>query len=198
MCRQSVSWFTCRPHLHNLSSLTWGNVPGPLPPYRTASDGKLGKGLGTRLAQHLKITISNLVHLPIKIQVPNSNARQRPGCLVVSQATPFAERGRVWSHCNYWVVAEERNYRPLRLGNKMLTSTKHVTQLYSMTMDAIYKERGSDWYWQVSAVVTTRWLQRDQILPLSAKGMACETSCLVPHVPWSFLALDTGGTKLDL
>ena len=45
---------------------------------------------------------------------------------VVSQATPFAERGRVWSHCNYRVVAEERNYRPLRLGNKMLTSAKHV------------------------------------------------------------------------
>ena len=46
---------------------------------------------------------------------------------LVSQATPFAERGRVWSHCNYRVVAEERNYRPLRLGNKMLTSANHVT-----------------------------------------------------------------------
>ena len=29
---------------------------------------------------------------------------------LVSQATPFAERGRVWSRCNYRVVAEERNY----------------------------------------------------------------------------------------
>ena len=29
---------------------------------------------------------------------------------VVSQATPFAERGRVWSRCNYRVVNEERNY----------------------------------------------------------------------------------------
>ena len=38
---------------------------------------------------------------------------------LVSQATPFAERGRVWSRCNYRVVAEERNYRPLRLGNKL-------------------------------------------------------------------------------
>ena len=31
-------------------------------------------------------------------------------CLVhhmVSQATPFPERGRVWSHCNYRVVAKE-------------------------------------------------------------------------------------------
>ena len=45
---------------------------------------------------------------------------------LVSQATPFAERGRVWSRCNHLVVAEERNYRPLRLGNKVLTSAKHV------------------------------------------------------------------------
>ena len=29
---------------------------------------------------------------------------------LVSQATPFTERGRVWSRCNYRVVAEERNY----------------------------------------------------------------------------------------
>ena len=47
---------------------------------------------------------------------------------VVSQAVPFAERGRVWSRCNNQVVAEERNYRPLLLGNKMLTSAKHVDQ----------------------------------------------------------------------
>ena len=33
------------------------------------------------------------------------------GMRVVLQATPFAERGRVWSRCNYWVVAEERNYQ---------------------------------------------------------------------------------------
>ena len=48
------------------------------------------------------------------------------GPQLVSQAIPFAERGRVWSRCNYQVVAEERNYQPLRLGNKMLTSTKHI------------------------------------------------------------------------
>ena len=30
---------------------------------------------------------------------------------LVSQATPFAERGRDWSCCNYQVVAEERNDR---------------------------------------------------------------------------------------
>ena len=44
-----------------------------------------------------------------------------------------------------------------------------------MTTDAIYEERGSDWSQQVSVVATTRWLQRDQTLPLSAKGVACET-----------------------
>ena len=38
-----------------------------------------------------------------------------------------------------------------------------------MTTDAIYEERGSDWSQQVSVVATTRWLQRDQTLPLSAK-----------------------------
>ena len=42
-------------------------------------------------------------------------------------------------------------------------------------MDVIYEERGSDWSHQVSAVVTTQWLQRDQTLPLSANGVACET-----------------------
>ena len=42
-------------------------------------------------------------------------------------------------------------------------------------MDAIYEERGSDWSHQVSAMVTTQWLQCDQTLPLSANGVACET-----------------------
>ena len=46
---------------------------------------------------------------------------------VISQAIPFAERGRVWPSCNYRVVAEERNYWPLQFGNKMLTSAKHMT-----------------------------------------------------------------------
>ena len=36
-------------------------------------------------------------------------------------------------------------------------------------MDAIYKVHGSDWSHQVSAMVTTRWLQRDHTLPLSVK-----------------------------
>ena len=50
-----------------------------------------------------------------------------------------------------------------------------------MTTDAIYEERGSDWSHQVSAVGTTQWLQRDQTLPLSAKGVACEIKapCLI-------------------
>ena len=37
-----------------------------------------------------------------------------------------------------------------------------------MTMDAIYKERGSDWSHQVSAMVTTRRLQHDHTLPLKS------------------------------
>ena len=49
-----------------------------------------------------------------------------------------------------------------------------------MTTDAIYKERGSDWSHQVFVVGTTWWLQRDQTLPLSAKGVACETN-LISH-----------------
>ena len=44
-----------------------------------------------------------------------------------------------------------------------------------MTTDAIYEEHSSDWSHQVSAVGTTQWLQHDQTLPLSAKGVACET-----------------------
>ena len=43
-----------------------------------------------------------------------------------------------------------------------------------MTTDAIYEEHGSDWSHQVSVMATTRWLQRDQTLPLSAKGVAYE------------------------
>ena len=56
-----------------------------------------------------------------------------------------------------------------------------------MTPDASYEERGSDWSHQVSAVGTTRWLQCDQTLPLSVKGVACETSVAsssqAPHCP---------------
>ena len=44
-----------------------------------------------------------------------------------------------------------------------------------MTTEVIYEERSSDWLHQVSAVVTTRWLQHDWTLPLSVKGVACET-----------------------
>ena len=45
-----------------------------------------------------------------------------------------------------------------------------------MTMDVIYEEHGSDWSHQVSAVGTTQWLPHNQTLPLSAKGVACETN----------------------
>ena len=55
-----------------------------------------------------------------------------------------------------------------------------------MTTDTIYEERVSDWSHQVSAVVTTRWLQHDQTLPLSEKGVACEARWfarlgVIPH-----------------
>jgi len=45
-----------------------------------------------------------------------------------------------------------------------------------MTTDVIYAECGSDWSDIASAVGTTRWLQHDQTLPLSAKGVACKTT----------------------
>ena len=45
-----------------------------------------------------------------------------------------------------------------------------------MTTFALYEEHGSDWSHQVFAVATkSKWLQRDQTLPLSAKGVACKT-----------------------
>ena len=45
-----------------------------------------------------------------------------------------------------------------------------------MTTDAIYKKRSrSHWLQQVSAVETTQWLQCDQTLPLTVKGVACAT-----------------------
>ena len=93
----------------------------------------------------------------------------------VSLASHTLGRERVWSRCNYRVVTKERNYRTKRLDMKMLTSAKHVADLYSMTTDAVYKEHRSDWSHQVSALATTRWLQHDQTLPLSVKGVACET-----------------------
>ena len=43
-------------------------------------------------------------------QLPH-NLEAKPVAQLVSQATPFTERGRVWSRCNYRVVTEERNYR---------------------------------------------------------------------------------------
>ena len=48
-----------------------------------------------------------------------------------------------------------------------------------MTTEAIHEERGFDWSHQVSTVGTTQWLQRNQTLPLSAKGVACETTMSV-------------------
>ena len=47
-----------------------------------------------------------------------------------------------------------RGTQLLNTGNKMLTSAKHVKYLCSITTDAIYEERGSDWSHHVSAVAT--------------------------------------------
>ena len=68
-----------------------------------------------------------------------------------------------------------RGTQLLNTGNKMLTSAKHVKYLCSITTDAIYEERGSDWSHHVSAVATIWLLQCDQTPPLSAKGVAYET-----------------------
>jgi len=45
-----------------------------------------------------------------------------------------------------------------------------------MTADAIYKEHRSYWLQHISAMGTTRWLQHDQSLPLSGKGVASKTT----------------------
>ena len=42
-------------------------------------------------------------------------------------------------------------------------------------MDAIYEKHGSDWSQQVSAMLIAQWLQCDQTLPFSTKGVDCET-----------------------
>ena len=93
---------------------------------------------------------------------------------VVLQATPFTERGRVWSRCNYRVVAEECNYRPLRLGNKTLTSTKQVT--YCTPWQRMQSAKSAD---LIGHIKFLRWRQLgchvSRPLPLSVKGVACET-----------------------
>jgi len=66
-----------------------------------------------------------------------------------------------------------------------------------MTTDEIYEEHGSDWSHQVSAVRTTRWLQRDQTLPLSAKVVACETSSLQAMFSYGLL-LEAHGVNFNI
>ena len=69
----------------------------------------------------------------------------------VLQATPFAERGKVTLQ-----LPSCRRGTQLSTSNKMLVSAKYVTYMYSMTMDAICEEHGSDWSNQVSVVATAR------------------------------------------
>ena len=54
-------------------------------------------------------------------------------------------------------------------------------------MDTIYKESGSHWSQQVSAMATTQCLQCDQTLSLSAKGVSCKTVFFVVVVVVLFL-----------
>ena len=66
----------------------------------------------------------NIIHTDGPICGPIVNIIGSRAALLVSQATPFAERGRVWSHCNYRVVAEECSYGTIEhSSNKMLTSS---------------------------------------------------------------------------
>jgi len=58
-----------------------------------------------------------------------------------------------------------------------------------MTTDAIYEECRSDWSQQDLVVGTTQWLQRDQTLPLSAKGVACETR-ITYGTQWLWISRD--------
>ena len=54
---------------------------------------------------------------------------------------------------------------------------------------AIYEERGSDWSRQVSAMVTTRWLQCDQTLPL-CEGYGLQDYFTSRLLQCSYLASD--------
>ena len=55
-----------------------------------------------------------------------SHTQTTPTYMILSQATPFAKKGMVWSRCNHWVVVKKCNYRTQQLDNKMLTSAKHI------------------------------------------------------------------------
>ena len=70
-----------------------------------------------------------------------------------------------WSCCNYRVVAEECEHsgHVIRCWHP-LNSWRNCTPWQRMQI--IYKEHGYYWSHQISAVATTRWLPRDQTLPL--------------------------------
>ena len=99
------------------------------------------------------------------------------------QATLFAERGRVWSHCNHWFVTmaetwcDQRDLCFRRLHNFCC----HGVFWYSnyVTMDVtIY----------CADCMTTRQRQYDHPLSVSAKGVACETTSypgLHPSISYS-------------
>ena len=92
---------------------------------------------------------------------------------LVSQATPFAERGRVWSHCTWQVVVEECNYQTVQLDKKMLTSAKHMHDLIATPWQWIQSTKSMHLIGRSNFLP---WQHNDQTHPLSAKGVACNTS----------------------
>ena len=108
MLRQSFSW---KVHSGTFSIVT----------FRRPSDA-IFQSVNTisQEEQHLVGTCGALAYLRVNkwgMMFLTRFAKHVPG-LLVSQALPFAERGTVWSrYTDYRVVAEERNYRPLQLGN---------------------------------------------------------------------------------
>ena len=87
-------------------------------------------------------------------------------CTLVSQVTPFAERGRVWSWCNHRIVPTAETWCD--------QSDPRSLQLASFVMEYNYI---TVWLADVSILLPNRYvwlgnkLQCDQTLPLSAKGL---------------------------
>ena len=92
---------------------------------------------------------------------------------LVSQATPFTERGRVWSHCSWRVVTKECNYRTAQLDNHLLSMWRNCC---SMTRYVIYEDHN---IWLVTASfyrghnsMVAAWPDPSSL----CKGMACKTT----------------------
>ena len=91
-------------------------------------------------------------HVDIKTPLFDTRILLSRSGIHVLQTTSLAKRGRVWSHYNHVVVGEERNYRTEQRCWHPL-NTRHIV-FYDNGSNL-----GSDWSHQVSAMVTTLWLQ---------------------------------------